>query len=349
MQPLNLNSPFDGLSLPHWSMLKFAEPLWLFLLFLLPLIVAWKIYSKKRNSEPGLALASIRVFVFAPLSKHWLQYLGVFLKSMALIFIVLALARPQGGRRSGNRSAEGVDIVLVIDTSGSMKARDFEIDGKRPNRLEVIKQVILEFIEARPDDRIGLVVFGSEAFTQAPLTLDHQVLKQFLEQIEIGVAGEATAIGDGLGTAVARLRSQTGDSKVIVLLTDGANNAGRMDPLAASQAAKALKMRVHTIGVGSEGDVPIISQGQVVYIRADIDEKLLKQISDDTGGIYRRATDTSDLKSIYAEIDRLEKKKVELKDQRGGRDYFYLPLLAAIVCLLLEVLWRGTRWRVIPS
>jgi Ca-activated chloride channel homolog len=328
---------------------SFAEPMWFLLIPILLLIWILDAFWFSRKSNPqGLITPSLKPFQSLEFTRNVLSYLGTFLRVLAIIAIIIAMARPQAGRRSGRRSSEGVDIMLVIDTSGSMKARDFEIDGKRPNRLEVIKRVIADFIEARPDDRIGIVVFGSEAFTQAPLTLDHEVLSKFLEQVEIGVAGEATAIGDGLATAVARLKDQLGESKVVVLLTDGANNAGRMDPMAATSAAKALGVRVHTIGVGSEGDVPIVSQGQVVYIRADIDEKLLTAIATDTGGIYRKVTDTKALRGVYSEIDRLEKKRIELKDQRSGRDYFMVPLLLAVLCLFLEILWRLSKWRVIP-
>lgn len=330
--------------------MRFADPLWL---LLIPVLIAvgiarylWQ--TRHTRSVAGLRTASIEAFRPIWRAPSKLRFAGTVLRFLTLLCIIVALARPQAGRRSGARNADGVDIMLVIDTSGSMKARDFVIDGQRPNRLEVIKKVISDFIVSRPDDRIGLVVFGSEAFTQAPLTLDHDVLQKFLDQVEIGVAGEATAIGDGLATAVVRLKDQPGESRVVVLLTDGANNAGRMDPAAAAAAAKSLGIRVHTIGVGSEGEVPIISQGQMVYIRADIDEKLLTSISEQTGGVYRRATDTAALRGVYQEIDRLEKRRIEIKDQRVGRDYFAWPLIMACLCLWLELLWRGSRWRVIP-
>ncbi len=326
----------------------FAEPLWFVLLPLIALIWAVIHFIRRRQKPAGIITPSIRMFGSQQVRPSRLRYLGLVLRCLTILMIVVALARPQGGRHQGSRSAEGVDIMLAIDTSGSMKARDFVIDGERPNRLEVIKRVIADFILERPDDRIGIVVFGTEAFTQAPLTLDHEVLLKFLDQLEIGMAGEATAIGDGLATSVLRLKNQLGESRVVVLLTDGANNAGRMDPMAASAAAKSFGIRVHTIGVGSEGEVPIISNGQVVYIRADIDEKLLTAISTETGGVYRRATDTAALKGVYHEIDQLEKRRLEVKDQRSGRDFFTYPILLALMFLGLELLWRLTKWRVIP-
>lgn len=326
----------------------FVDPLWLAALPIL--LIGYLLYRwiLRRRPRAGVVTPSLKAFGNARLRVSPLRYLGILLRGGVILFVVIALARPQGGKHSGSRSSEGVDIMLAIDTSGSMKARDFVIDGERPNRLEVIKRVIADFIAERPDDRIGLVVFGTEAFTQAPLTLDHDVLLKFLDQIEIGMAGEATAIGDGLATSVLRLKNQIGESRVVVLLTDGANNAGRMDPMAASAAAKSFGIRVHTIGVGSEGEVPIVSNGQMIYIKADIDEKLLNAISKETGGVYRRATDTAALKGVYHEIDRLEKRRVDVKDQRRGRDLFMVPLVLALVFLGLELLWRTTRWRVIP-
>lgn len=325
-----------------------AEPLWLGLVPVIALVFLFYRLWQRRRPPNGVITPSIKVFTGIQRRPNRLRYLGMILRCLVLVLIAVALARPQSGKHTGSRSAEGVDIMLAIDTSGSMKARDFVMDGERPNRLEVIKRVIADFIAERPDDRIGLVVFGTEAFTQAPLTLDHEVLLKFLDQIEIGMAGEATAIGDGLATSVLRLKNQLGESRVVVLLTDGANNAGRMDPMAASAAAKSFGIRVHTIGVGSEGEVPIIANGQMIYIRADIDEKLLTAISSETGGIYRRAADTAALKSVYKEIDGLEKRRLEVKDQRSGRDYFMIPLLLALALLALEFIWRSSRWRVIP-
>jgi Ca-activated chloride channel family protein len=334
--------------------IRFVNPEWLFGIPAIVLFFVGQYFFRARGrSARGVDVPSVFLLKAVVRKVTFLRFGGSVLRVLALCFILIAMARPQIGKQTRDRSADGVDIMLVVDTSGSMKARDFVIDGNRPTRLEVIKRVIGEFIEARPDDRIGLVVFGTEAFTQAPLTLDHQVLLQFLDQIEIGVAGEATAIGDGLGTAVARLKDEKSDarkgSRVVVLLTDGSSNAGRMDPLAATAAAKALEVRVHTIGVGSKGEVPIISNGREMYIRADIDEKLLSDIATQTGGIYRRVTDTDGLREVYGEIDQLEKKKIKANKYNSGNDIFYLPLFLAILLLGFEILWRGSRWREIST
>ena len=278
-----------------------------------------------------------------------LRHGGWVLRTLILLLIIFALARPQLEERQGKRTTNGIDVMLAIDTSGSMRARDFEVNGQRPDRLEVIKLVIADFIEARPDDRIGMVVFGSEAYTQAPLTLDHDVLQKFLDRVEIGMAGDGTAIGDGLAVAIKRLKDTPGESHVVVLLTDGANNAGRIDPVASAQAAKALGIRVHTIGVGSDGIVPIVQNGRVFHIKGDIDEATLKRIADETGGVYRRAVDTSALINVYREIDKLEKNRREDKDQHRGRDIFSPILAVAILLLLAEALWRSTKYRRVPA
>jgi Ca-activated chloride channel family protein len=326
---------------------QFASPdfLWLTPLCFLPII-----YDRFARRRGGVGVASVEWVLPAGQSARIsiMARFGVMARLLAIFLIVIALARPQihDGKDAGRR--EGIDIMLAIDTSGSMRARDFEVGGQRPDRLEVIKSVISDFIAARGNDRVGMVVFGSEAYTQAPLTLDHEVLQKFLDHVSIGMAGDGTAIGDGLATAVRRLKDSHEKGRVIVLLTDGANNAGRIDPVAAAQAAKAFNIRVHTIGVGSEGVVPIVQDGRVFHIKADIDEKSLRAIADATGGIYRRATDTDALVGVYKEIDKLEKKKLEGPEKSTGRDVF--PAILALVMALLtaELIWRGSRFRRLP-
>jgi Ca-activated chloride channel homolog len=333
--------------LPFAMPISFLDPMWL---LALPLIFVpyWMDRRSRRNAIP---IASTVIMIPRHLRKKApiLRHAGWFLRSITLFLIVLALARPQIGEHQGKRATEGIDVMLAIDTSGSMRARDFEVNGERPDRLEVIKAVISDFIEARPDDRIGMVVFGSEAYTQAPLTLDHDVLQKFLARVEIGMAGDGTAIGDGLAVAIKRLKDTAGQSHVVVLLTDGANNAGRIDPIASAQAAKALGIRVHTIGVGSEGIVPIVQNGRVFHIKGDIDEVTLKRIADETGGVYRRAVDTGALINVYREIDKLEKTRREEKDQHRGRDVFSPIIAAAALLLMLEALWRSTKYRRVPA
>ena len=326
----------------HWLS---PEWLWALPLTLLPYFIE---RLRRRNALP-IASAAIMLPTMARSQVPWLRHGGWILRSLALLLIVTALARPQIPDQHGKRQSEGVDIMLAVDTSGSMRARDFEVKGERPDRLQVIKAVIADFIAARPDDRIGMVVFGSEAFTQAPLTLDHDVLQKFLDHVEIGMAGDGTAIGDGLATAVKRLKDAPGKSHVVVLLTDGANNAGRIDPIAAAEAAKALSVRVHTIGVGSEGLVPIVQNGRVFHIKADIDEKTLTAIAEATGGVYRRAVDTDALINVYREIDKLEKTRTDSPERQHGRDIFS-PLLACVALLMmLEAAWRVSRFRRLPA
>jgi len=335
--------PISALS---FAGLKFQDP---WILFLLPLVFLPYIMQRHSKKRVPLANANLMIGLGPSRKVTYLRKLGVILRSIAIAAMLFALARPQMGSLPNKRAIEGVDIVLAIDTSGSMRARDFEINGQRPDRLEVIKAVISQFIDSRPNDRIGMVVFGSEAYTQAPLTMDHDVLSQFLEQMEIGMAGDGTAIGDGLATAVKRLKDSPAKSRVIVMLTDGANNSGRIDPMAAANASKALGIRVHTIGVGSQGVVPIMQNGRVFHIRADIDEKTLQEISATTGGQYWRAVDTNALVRVYAEIDKLEKVKRDQTSKQQGRDIFHVFLLAAICIFLAEVVWRTTYFRRIPA
>ncbi len=330
----------------YFSALKFEDPA---VLLLLPLVFLPQLMRKIQRKYAPLAHSRLMLGVGPTRKVTLLRHLGVVFRSLAIMSIVIALARPQFGNLPDKRSTEGIDIVLAIDTSGSMRARDFEVNGQRPDRLEVIKAVISQFIDARANDRIGMVVFGSEAYTQAPLTMDHDVLSQFLEQIEIGMAGDGTAIGDGLATAVKRLKDSPAKSRVVVMLTDGANNSGRIDPVAAANAAKALGIRVHTIGVGSEGVVPIVQDGRVFHIRADIDEKTLQEISSVTGGQYWRAVDTSALINVYTEIDKLEKVRREQNIKQQGRDVFHVFMLIAICVFLAELLWRTTKFRRVPA
>lgn len=293
------------------------------------------------SSKPGRALrinGLKNASVFAP----------VVLRSLALTAIFIALARPQSPPIGKNRSIDGLDIQLVIDTSGSMRAEDFALGDRRSTRLDVVKSVIENFILARPDDRIGIVVFGTEAFTQAPLTLDHNLLRDFLKHIEISMAGDATAIGDGLATAVKRLQDLPSKGKVVILLTDGENNAGRIDPVTAAEAAKALGVRVYTIGVGGKGQVPIQVNGRRTMVEVNIDEALLEKVAATTDGRYFRAKDTQALIEVYASIDRLEKSAGKSPVREIRRELFSSFVLGALFLLLVDLLGSMTRRRVIP-
>lgn len=261
------------------------------------------------------------------------QHLDFVLRLAILATVGLALARPQDSAAPGKKSSEGLDIVLIVDTSRSMEARDFVLAGERPNRLGVVKRVIADFVRDRPSDRIGIVVFGTEAFTQAPLTLDHDVLLRFLERIQIGMAGDDTAIGDGLATAVNRLKDVEAKSKVAILLTDGGNTAGRVDPLAAAAAAVAKDVKVYTIGVGTKDDV---------------DTKLLAEIATKTNAATYMAGDTESLVQVYETIDRLEKTRIDVQSFDDRDEQFAVFAALALAFLLGQALVGLTRFRRVP-
>ena len=275
--------------------------------------------------------------------RHLLFVARVF----AIVFLVFALARPQSSSSWQTYNSEGIDIMLALDISGSMLARDFT-----PDRLEAAKEVATKFILERPQDRIGLVVFSGESFTQSPLTTDQAVLVNVMKDIESGMIEDGTAIGLGLANAVNRLKDSKAKSKVVILLTDGINNRGAIAPMTAAELAKTFGIRVYTIGVGSLGEAPYPVQTpfgvQLQRMPVEIDEDILTQIADMTGGKYFRATDNKKLEQIYKEIDQLEKSKVEVKHfSRKNEHFFYFALIGALL-LILEALGRYTLLRKIP-
>jgi len=269
------------------------------------------------------------------------------LRLLALACIIVALAQPQTSNDEQQTEGEGIDIILCIDVSGSMTAQDFT-----PNRLEAAKKVASDFVDRRVADRIGIVIFSGESFTQCPLTTDHDVLKLQIDQIRNGLLEDGTAIGSGLATSVDRLRNSKAKSKIIILLTDGVNNGGLIDPSTAKEIAKAYKIKVYTIGVGTEGVAPtpvstpmgIVMQNEKVAI----DEKLLQNISAETGGTYFRAKDNASLENIYTEIDKLEKSKVQITTFHRYTEKFYPFVFAAMALLLLEVLLKFTVFKKFP-
>jgi len=269
-----------------------------------------------------------------------------------MALFILALARPQSGIKSTEISTEGVDIMLCLDTSGSMQALDFKESGNRVPRLQVVKRVVNDFIKGRKNDRIGMVVFGQEAFTQCPLTLDYGVLLSFLEKVEIGMAGDSTAIGSALAVCVKRLKDLQSKSKVIILLTDGRHNAGSVTPLTAADIAKSFNIKIYTIGVGTEGEAPFLVDSffgkQYVYQKVDLDEDTLKDVANRTAGKYFRATNTEALENIYRQIDAMEKTEVKLKEYMEYEELFVWFLVPGLVLLLLEILLANTRLRTIP-
>jgi Ca-activated chloride channel family protein len=320
----------------------FAYPKLLFLLLLIiPLAVY---YYFKHSSVSTVQISSVKGFEGLSSSwKVWLRHVLFGLKLIALALLVIVLARPQSSNNWENISTQGIDIVIALDISGSMLAQDF-----KPDRLEASKEVAEEFIAGRPDDRIGLVVFSGESFTQCPLTTDHSVLINLFKDVKSGMVEDGTAIGVGLANAVTRLKDSEAISKVIILLTDGVNNRGPVDPITAAEIAKTFGIRVYTIGVGSRGKalspVGIYPNGQYAwdYVDVEIDEETLQQIADITDGKYFRATDNNKLRQIYYEIDQLEKSKINVKEfSRKEEEYFPFAMIAFIL-LLAEFLIRKT-------
>jgi len=317
--------------------MKFASPLWLLGLALLPLIY---VHGKKREARFSIYLPSVEPTKVRVPSWRLLLFLG------SLGLGLLALARPQTINSESVRQNEGIDMMLAIDTSGSMKEADFTWQGRRFSRLAVVKGVISDFITKRKDDRIGLVVFGAVAFAQAPLTLDHDVLNQFVDVIQPGMAGQETAIGDGLGVAVSRLKDRPGKSKVVILLTDGMNNAGRLDPLSVVEAAKQLKVKIYTIGVAGEPSSGVDIFGFKVGSSEDpIDSKLLQTIALETGGKFYRAKNTKGLLEIYDDINTLEKSKIEEKVYKNVDEKYSLFLYPSVLLLMMQCLLGFTRYR----
>jgi Ca-activated chloride channel homolog len=312
-----------------------------------PGLVAWYIFRlSKKNAD--LQLSSTAGFEGVRRSvKTWL-YHGLFvLRMLAITLLIIALARPQSSLRRQDVKVEGIDIVLAMDISGSMLAQDF-----KPDRLEASKEVADEFIDGRPDDRIGLVIFSGESFTQCPLTTDHAVLKNLFSDIKSGMINDGTALGDGLATAVSHLRTSTAISKVIILLTDGVNNAGSVDPLSAAEIAKMYGIRIYTIGVGTTGMAPYPVQTpfgiQLQQMPVEIDEALLKNVSATTDGKYFRATNNTKLRNVYHEIDKLEKSKIDITEFHNKTEK-YLPLaLIATAFFIIELLSRYLYFKNIP-
>jgi Ca-activated chloride channel family protein len=269
------------------------------------------------------------------------------LRVLAIGLVIIVIARPQSTNRWQNVTTEGIDIMIALDISGSMLAQDFT-----PDRLEASKDVAIQFISGRPNDRIGLVVFSGESFTQCPLTTDHAVLINLFKEVKSGMIEDGTAIGLGLATAVNRLKDSKARSKVIILLTDGVNNRGEIDPLTAAEIAKSYGIRVYTIGMGSRGTAPYPVQTpfgiQYQNMKVEIDEGVLKEIANLTDGEYFRATDNSKLEQIYHEIDQLEKSKIDVKEYSSKSEEFYLFAAAAALLLLIELLLRNTWMKQIP-
>ena len=327
---------------------RFEDPWMLLLLGFVPALAWWYLAGAQRRrgslTHPdagGLAHA-------AGSGGRWLSHLPAALRGLALVCLIVAFARPQTGVTGENVVAEGIDIVLALDISSSMLAEDLA-----PNRIEASREVAADFIEGRTNDRIGLVIFAGRAFTQAPLTLDYSVVTSLIGELEVGIIEDGTAVGMGLATAVKRLQASEAASKVVILLTDGRNNRGEIDPVTAAQAAQALGVRVYTVGAGARGTarvpVPDPFGGQrYVTTRVDVDEPVLREVAETTGGRYYRATDRESLEAIYDEIDELETTEILVEDFTTYGERFPVPLAAGLLFLLAEVVLGRTWLRTLP-
>ena len=330
----------------------FAHPYLLLLLLLLPML-AW--LKGKVGFQPAFLYSSVQlVRGVTGVTRSRAGSILLKLRWLALALFILALARPQFGEGETKVTASGIDIVVAIDLSGSMSSEDFELKAQRVNRLTIAKDVLEQFISRRPNDRIGLVAFARDAYIAAPLTLDHDFLQQNLERLEIATPDkDGTAIGSALATALNRLRQIKSKSKIVILMTDGQNNAGKVPPLTAAEAAQTLGVKVYTIGVGTRGMAPIpyldpFGRKRYAQQPVDIDEATLQQISLRTGGKYYRADKTETLRSIYDEIDRLEKTEVQVRKYQRYREMFPFAALPGLVALLLEIILNHTVWRKLP-
>jgi len=321
--------------------ITFAEPLILYLLFAIPAIVAFYILKQQRVTAslrmPGLQSFDLTGTTF----RHYLRHILFAFRIIAITLLIIVLARPQKTDKFQDTTTEGIDIVLTQDISGSMLARDF-----RPDRLEASKNIATEFISGRPYDRIGLVVFSGESFTQCPLTTDHAVLINLLREIQSGMIEDGTAIGMGLATAVNRIKDSKAKSKVIILLTDGVNNRGEIAPATAADIAKTFGIRVYTIGVGTQGmaPYPVMTPYGIQYqdMPVEIDEGILREIAQNTGGKYFRATDNDKLIQVYKEIDKLEKSKIDVRQFSRKEERYLIPALIAFILLVFEIAVRNT-------
>lgn len=325
----------------------FANPKILLLLILLVPIIVWYI-KKWANIQPSIQVSNTQqLSYFKPTKKIWLQHALFASQIVALIFLMIALARPQSTNKWKNVLSEGIDIIISLDISGSMLAADF-----KPNRLEAAKEVGIEFIKGRSNDRIGLVVFAAESFTQCPLTTDHATLINLMKDIKMGLIDDGTAIGMGLATAINRLKDIKSPSKVIILITDGVNNQGSIAPITAAEIAKVYGIRVYTIGIGTRGMAPFPIQTpfgiQYQNMEVEIDEPLMQQIAEITEGKYFRATNIQKLRDIYKEIDQMEKTKIEVKEFKKREEEFFKFGAIALSFLLIAFIIKQSSLLTIP-
>lgn len=325
----------------------FANPEYLYLLLMLIPMAAWYIWRHNKQ-RPSLRVSTLGAFA-QPYNKLkvWLRHILLLLRFVTIAAVVVVIARPQSTNNWEKQTTEGIDIVMALDISSSMLARDL-----RPDRLEAAKDVAMKFVNGRPDDRIGLVIFSGEAFTQCPLTTDHATLLNLFKDVESGMIEDGTAIGLGLATGINRLRDSDAISKVIILLTDGVSNMGEIDPITAAELAKTFGIRVYTIGVGSRGTAPYPVQTpfgvQYQQMEVEIDETTLSKMAELTDGQYFRATSNSALQEIYEKIDQMEKTRIETKSfSKKQEEYIWFAIVAALA-LMAEVILRSTIFKTIP-
>ena len=332
-------------------MIRFLQPEWFWALAALPLVVLWR-----GRRGPVAAVEYSDVSLARDVARGTRSRIGGvvwLLPIIAAALMVVGLARPQRTHSRTEVTANGIDIVLGLDVSGSMQALDFTVDNYRVNRIAVVKSVVSKFIDERPNDRIGLIAFAAAPYIVSPLTLDHDWLLQNLERINVGIGDDGTAIGSAIAAAVNHLRTTTAKSKVVILLTDGVNNSGKISPLAAAEAARALGVRVYTIGVGVRGKAPIPVRDEagkihVIMANVDVDEKTLQAVANETGGQFYRATDTNSLQKIYDQINRYETSAQTIQKFEHVEELYSWTLFPSLGLLGLGVLLQQTRFRRLP-
>ena len=331
--------------------MRFANPEWLLLLVFITVLI-YRYVKREQRKSGRIRFSDTGIFRrIGPSFSLTMRHSLIVFRCLALVLLILAMARPQSGREGREILSQGIDIALAIDVSSSMEAKD--LANQRKTRLEVCKEVVAQFAQGRANDRLGLVVFAGESYTQCPLTLDYDVFLGFLEGAEIaGEDWDGTAIGLGIATAVNRLRESEAKSKVIILLTDGKNNRGEIDPITAARAAEAVGIRIYTIGAGSKGTIMQEVEGvfgkRFVPVKVEIDEETLQQVADATGGKYFRATSEKKLEEIYAEIGEMEKTEIKMREYVDYRELFHQFLWPGLVLLALELLLANTRFRRLP-
>jgi Ca-activated chloride channel homolog len=332
-------------------MTRFLQPEWLWLLALLPFVLLWR-----GRRGPVAAIEYSDVSLARDVARRGRSRIGLLIWMLPILagaLMIVGLARPQRANGRTEVTANGIDIVLGLDVSGSMQALDFQIDNRRVNRIEVVKSVVSKFIDERPDDRIGIIAFAGSPYLVSPITLDHDWLQQNLERVAVGGADDGTAIGSAIAAGVNRLRLTSAKSKLIILLTDGVNNTGKISPLAAAEAARAMGVKIYTIGVGVRGDAPIpvrdaAGNARLIMAKVDVDERTLQAVADETGGKFYRATDTDSLQKIYEQINRFEKTAQTVHKFEHTEELYRWALVPALGILGLSLLLQQTRLRRLP-